>query len=272
MKDARDKRDEIGAKVVSVVRPHIGDGVRFIPVGALAQGTQIGPGAIHDVDGVIDVPAALAHWASDPQAAMREVRDWLQPVLAGQYELGTHAIKITFPDEEFTADVVVGVKQPRGLKIPHCPKNEPHRWMATDPETHKKQVLDRNAAFAPGRAIFTRQIRILKWLNQLMLMKNGLEQKPLASFHITAMALKILNAKNSHANWTPLFLERAADLVLQPLDDPAHVGDPLVARNPAQASQLLAEAASKTRAALSAANPEGILLDVFGTPRRSGRS
>src|SRR3954470_20796561 len=221
MKDARDKRDEVGKKVVGVVRPHLGDDVRFISVGALAQGTQIGPGAIHDVDGVIEVPGVPAHWLANPQQAMQDVRTWLEAVLAGSYELGTHAIKITFPDEEFTADVVVGVKQPRGLEIPHCPKNgEPHRWIAADPETHKKQVLARNAAFGPGRAIFSRQIRILKWLNQMLQMQNGLERKPLASFHVTALALEILAQKDNHANSTPLFLERASELVLQPLDDP----------------------------------------------------
>jgi hypothetical protein len=271
MKDARDKRDEIGTKVVAVVRPHLGDGVRFIPAGALAQGAQIGPGAIHDVDGVVEVPALPVNWASNPQQAMQDVRSWLEPILAGNYELGTHAIKITFPDEDFTADVVVGIKQQRGMKIPHCPKGEPHRWIATDPETHKKQVAARNAAFAPGRAIFSRQIRILKWLNQMLQMQNGLPRKPLASFHITALALEILKAKDNHANWTPLFLERASELVLQPLDDPAGVGEPLIAKNPAQASQLIAEAGRKTRAALTAADPEPILREVFGDPKKIGQ-
>lgn len=271
MKDARDKRDEIGAKVVSVVRPHLGAGVRFIPVGALAQGTQVGPGAIHDVDGVVEVPTVLAHWQANPSAAMQDVRGWLQQVLAGQYKLSTHAIKITFPDEKFTADVVVGVAQARGLKIPHCPKDEPHQWIATDPETHRKQVLARNQHFGPGPAIFTRQIRILKWLNQVMQMQSGLDRKPLSSFHVTALALEILATKDNHANWTPLFLERASALVLQPLPDPAGVGAPLVAKNPAQASQLLAEAARKTRAALSAHDAESILREVFGDPKKLGQ-
>lgn len=268
LKAAQDKRNEIGAKVVGVVRPHLGQGVRFIPVGALAQGTQIGPGAIHDVDGAVEVPTLPAQWESNPAAAMRDVRDWLEPVLDGQYEFSTHAIKITFPDEEFTADVVVGVKQARGIKIPRCPKNEPHRWIATDPETLKKQVRARNQQFGPGPAIFTRQIRILKWLNQVMQMQNGLDRKPLSSFHVTALALALLQTKDNHANWTPLFLERASELVLQPLPDPAGVGDPLIAKNPAQASQLLAEAGRKTRAALSAHDAEPILREVFGDPKK----
>jgi len=267
--DARTKRDEIGAKVVSAVRPYIGEGVRFVPVGALAQGTYIGPGAVHDVDSVIEIPNIPTHWHTNPLAAMQDVSGWLKPVLQGTYELSTHAIKISFNDEEFTADVVVGHKQQRGLRIPHCPKTgEPHVWIPTDPETHKKQVLARNALLEPGRAIFTREIRILKWLNQMLQMQNDLERKPLSSFHVTALALEILKSKDNHANWTPLFLERAADLVLQPLADPAGVGAPLIAKNPAYVSQLLADAAHKTRLALTAVNPEPILREVFGDPKR----
>lgn len=268
LNDARTKRDEIGSKVVSVVRPHVGAGVRFIPVGALAQGTQIGPGAIHDVDGVVEVPALLPNWEANPQAAMLDVRSWLEPVLSGSYDLSAHAIKISFPDEEFTADVVVGLKQNHGLKIPHCPNDEPHRWIDTDPETHKNQVLGRNSSLGASRAIFSRQIRILKWLNQMLQMQNGLDRKPLASFHVTALALKILTSADNHANWTAHYLERAADLVLQPLPDPAGVGAPLAARNPAQASQLLADAGRKARAAISATDAEPILREVFGDPKK----
>jgi hypothetical protein len=199
---------------------------------------------------------------------MQDVASWLEPVLAGNYNLSTHAIKITFPDEEFTADVVVGQKQARGLTIPHCPKDEAHRWIATDPEGHKDQVLARNTELGLGRAIFSRQIRILKWLNQMMQMQHDLDHKPLSSFNVTALALTILTASDDHPNWTAQYLEQASALVLQPLPDPSGVGDPLVARNPAQASQLLADAGQKARAAITASDPESLLRQIFGNPKQ----
>jgi hypothetical protein len=265
MDAARKKRDEIGAKVVAEVSKRLGAS-RWVRVGALAQGTQIAP--LNDVDGVLEIVVIPIEWEANSRLALESVRTWIEPVIDGKFEVSTHAIKITFPDQGFTADVVIGRKRAQGLLIPHCPKDEPHRWIATDSEGHKRQVLERNEHF--GSAIFTRQIRILKHLNRRWKMADPLERKPLASFHITALALKLLTAANRHAEWTPFFLERAAVLVMQPLPDPAGVGDPIEARDPAYASALLADAAAKTRRALTVSDEEAekILRDVFGDPER----
>jgi hypothetical protein len=265
MDSARDKRDELGAKAVAEVSKRLGS-ARWIRVGALAQGTQIAP--LNDVDGVIEVAMIPREWEANPHLALETVRSWLEPVIDGRFEISTHAIKITFPDEGFTADVAIGLKQAQGLLIPECPRDKPHRWIATDPERHKEQVLARNEQFES--AIFTRQIRILKHLNRRWKMADPLERKPLSSFHITALALKLLTEPNSHAEWTPFFLERAALLVMQPLPDPAGVGDPIEARDPAYAAGLLADAAVKTRRALAVSEEEAekILRDVFGDPDR----
>ncbi|MCU1348895.1 MAG: hypothetical protein JWO56_1925, partial [Acidobacteria bacterium] len=55
---------------------------------------------------------------------------------------------------------------------------------------------------------------------------------------------------------------------MQPLEDPARVGKPLEARNPVFVSDLMREAAMKTRQALSVADPEPLLRGVFGHPKK----
>jgi tRNA nucleotidyltransferase (CCA-adding enzyme) len=144
MDDARAKRDELRKALEEVVARQI-SGTRTFPAGAMAQGTQIAP--LNDVDVVVEVPNVLGPWVNDPCKAMADVQEWLKPEIRGSYELSTHAIKITYPDEDFTADVVVGVKQGSGIILPHCPKDEPHRWIASDPEQHGRLVRERNEEF-----------------------------------------------------------------------------------------------------------------------------
>lgn len=265
MDAAREKRDELGKKLVAEVSKRLGM-ARWVPVGALAQGTQTAP--LNDVDGVVEIEVIPPEWDANPGLALETVRSWIEPVIDGTFEISTHAIKIRFLNEDFTADIVIGRKQARGLLIPHCPKDEPHRWIATDSERHKEQVLERNKQF--GSAIFTRQLRILKHLNRRWKMADPLERKPLSSFHITALALELLTEPNTHAEWMPFFLERAAALVMQPMPDPAGVGDPIEARDPAYAAALLADAGAKTRRALTVSDEdaEKILREVFGDPER----
>jgi hypothetical protein len=98
----------------------------------LAQATQIKP--LNDVDVVVRTPHAPQSWIDNPLQAMLDVKSWIENDIRGVYELSTHAIKITFADEEFTADVVVGVKREgKGIHLPHCPKDEPQRWIESDP-------------------------------------------------------------------------------------------------------------------------------------------
>jgi hypothetical protein len=265
MTKARTRRDKIGAAAAGEVRKRLGT-ARTVTVGALAQGTQIAP--LNDFDLVIEVGQLMPGWIGSPQSALNDVRSWIAPVIDGTSETSPHAIKITFSDCEFTADIVLGLKQEKGLLIPHCPQEEPHAWIRTDPETHKLQVLRRNKQF--DSSDFTREVRILKWLNEYWQLIYELPKKPLSSFHVTALALHLLTTHASHADWTPYFLERAATLVLQPLDDPSGVGDPLEARDPAFASSLLRDAAAKTKHVLTANSDEAerLLRDVFGYPRR----
>ena len=266
MQKARTKRDQVGATSAEVLRTRLGTPTRVVAVGALAQGTQIHP--LNDFDLVLEVQKLKEGWIENPQAALNEVMSWLDPEIKGKFETSAHAIKITFSDCAFTADLVLGLKQEKGLLIPHCPDAEQHRWIRTDPETHKLQVLGRNKQL--GSSDFTRQIRILKWLNEYWQVVHELEKKPLSSFHMTALALRLLTAKASHGEWTPFFLENAAQPVMQPLDDPAGVGEPLEARNPVFVSNLMREAGRKTRAALTASpeQAERLLREVFGEPKR----
>jgi len=266
MEKARTKRDQVGATAAEVIRKRLDTPTRVVAVGALAQGTQIHP--LNDFDLVLEVQKLKERWIENPQAALNEVKSWLDPEIKGTFETSAHAIKIIFPDCEFTADLVLGLKQEKGLLIPHCPDDEQHRWIRTDPETHKLQVLARNKQL--GSSDFTRQIRVLKWLNEYWQIEHDLDKKPLSSFHMTALALELLTSSASHAEWTPLFLENAAQLVMQPLADPAGVGDPLQARNPVFVSNLMREAGRRTRAALTASPEEAerLLREVFGEPKR----
>jgi hypothetical protein len=266
MTKARTKRDQVGTIVAGEIRKRLGTAVRVVSVGALSQGTQTAP--LNDFDLVIEIEKLKEGWLENPQGALNEVMSWIEPLIDGKFETSAHAIKITFRDCEFTADIVLGLKQEKGILIPHCPDNEPHRWIRTDPEKHKLQVLARNKQL--GSSDFTRQIRILKWLNEYLQLVHELDKKPLSSFHMTALALKLLTAKDSHAEWTPFFLEQSAVLVMQPLEDPAGVGDPLKARDPAFVSNLMRDAAAKTRYALTAPaeEVEAILRGVFGYPKK----
>ena len=268
MEAARQRRRELQAALEKNVGAHIA-GTDSFGAGALAQATQIKP--LNDVDVVVRTPHALNSWIENPLQAMLDVKSWIEDDIKGVYTLSTHAIKIEFPDEEFTADVVVGVRhKEKGIYLPHCPKNEAHSWIRSDPAGHRDLVLGRNTAFKdyPGRSIFSKQIRILKWWNREQQIRDDHERKPLSSFHVTALALEILTTPAGFEEWTPTFFERAAALVRSPLKDPSGVGDDIEAKDPAYASELLVDAAIKTRRALSVTESEAeeLLKDVFGNP------
>lgn len=266
MTKARTKRDQVGTTAADEIHKQLGTSTGAVAVGALAQGTQIAP--LNDFDLVLEIHKLKEGWLENPQGALNEVLSWIEQLIKGTFETSAHAIKITFPDCEFTADIVLGLKQEKGIVIPHCPDDEQHAWIRTDPKTHKLQVLERNKQL--GSSDFTRQIRILKWLNEYWQIVHVLDKKPLSSFHMTALALRLLDTRLPHAEWTPFFLENAATLVMQPLADPAGVGAPLEARNPVFVSSLMRNAATTTRQALTASPEEAerLLREVFGYPKQ----
>jgi len=267
MEDARERRRELQKTLETKVGARI-PGTDSFGAGALAQATQIRP--LNDVDVVVRVPKPLDTWVNNPLQAMLDVKSWIENDIKGKYMLSTHAIKIEFPDEEFTADIVVGWRQAQGILLPHCPSDEPHKWIASDPAGHKNLVLGRNKKFEgfPGKSISSKEIRILKWWNREQQLRDDQERKPLASFHVTALALKILTSPMGFEHWTPLFFTEASQLVLSPLEDPTGVGDDIVAKYPNYASARLKDAAEKTARALTVSEQEAerLLLDVFGDP------
>ena len=221
---------------------------------------------LNDVDTVLELEVIPDRWILEPRCAMEDFVTWLAPEIDGRFEISTHAIKITYGDEEFTADMVIARRAEAGILLPECPDQGPHRWIPSHPERHAQQVRARNADW--GSAGFSRQLRIVKYLNREWKLRDPQERKPLSSFHITALGLAILRQQASHAELTPHFLERAAALVLQPLPDPAGVGDPLEAQDPYYAAEVLAAAAEKTKRALTASPEEAerLLREVFGDP------
>jgi hypothetical protein len=268
IKDARVRRDELQSKLQKAAGEHT-TGAETFGSGALAAGLQIAP--LNDVDVVGTVPSFLPGWWEDPMQAMRDVRSWLKPFIVATFSFSTHAIKLSYPDEDFTADTVIGVRIGNGIVIPHCPTDgEPHFWLPAHPKRHAELVRERRVE--NHTAIFAQQVRILKYLNRHWQMSTDDNRKPLCSFHVTALALAIFRKGEEvpHDEGTPRFLEQAAQMVWSPLPDPAGVGPALEARNPAEASALLSTAAGKTRRALSLPDDEAVALldEVFGDPEQ----
>lgn len=261
IKAAKDRRDDLAKHGMAALRGwNLGD-PKWFPTGALAMGTQIAP--LNDVDQVIFSTNVRQSWVDTPKNALNDLAWDLDRRTDGRPTPSAHAVKIEFRTEKFTADVVYGVTKEHYLLIPHCPKDEAHKWIKTNPRTHAQMVRDRNKTLGYE---FARTIRILKSLNRKWGLEADDEKKPLSSWHLTALALTLITTKQGYAERIPDFLAKAAVRVKQPLKDPAGVGPELEARDPAKASALLAGAAEKTRRAANDPRPERILRDVFGTP------
>jgi hypothetical protein len=262
IKKARTKRNELAAGAVAALNAWALTATGFFPSGALAAGTQIEP--LNDVDLVVYAGKIRVAWKEVPRQALVDLCAALR---AKGYEctISTHAIKVTFPDVTFTADVVFGCTHPeRGLWIPHCPDDEPHEWIRTDPREHARQIRQRNEDIGVD---FARELRILKVLNRKWSLADPDGRKPISSHHLNALALAIIHAPVAYATTTPMFLDRAAELVLRPLRDPSGVGPYLEARDPERVAALMRTAAAETRRALVAGDDAGLILEgVFGDP------
>jgi hypothetical protein len=162
IKDARTRRDQLRSKLASAVGAH-SMAVETFPSGALAAGLQISP--LKDIDTVVTVPTFLPGWWENPRQAMSDVRSWVEPLIETGFGYTTHAIKLNYPDEEFSVDIVIGVRSGRAIVIPHCPDDgEPHRWLDADPKRHAELVRERDGE--SHTAVFAQQVRILKDLNR----------------------------------------------------------------------------------------------------------
>jgi hypothetical protein len=259
---ARTKRDELAAIVVETLNGWGFAATGFFPAGALAAGTQIKP--LNDVDLVVYASNVPDAWETTPRQVLVDLCAALR-AHGYECEISTHAIKIRYSDVTFTADVVFGCTHPeQGLWIPHCPDDEPHKWIRTDPKEHARQIRQRNNDIGVE---FSREVRILKVLNRKWGLADLDGRKPVSSHHLSALALAAIQTSVVYATTTPAFLDRAAELVLRPLADPSGVGPALEARDPSRASALMHAAAAGTRRALAPARQaEDILRGVFGDP------
>jgi hypothetical protein len=262
IKTARTKRDDLAAVAVAALNAWALTATGFFRSGALAAGTQIKP--LNDVDLVVYAGTIRATWKDAPRQALVDLCVALR---ANGFEctISTHAIKVTFPDVNFTADVVFGCTHPeQGLWIPHCPDDEPHEWIRADPQEHARQIRKRNDDIGVE---FAREIRILKVLNPKWSLADPDGRKPISSQHLSALALATIHTSVTYATTTPAFLDRAAEMVLQPLPDSSGIGPDLEARDPERAAELMRAAATETRRALVAGEDAGRILEgVFGDP------
>lgn len=261
IEDVRDDRQRVARTALQLLAEWGLSGRRWFPAGALSMGTQIWP--LNDFDLVVEVSSIPEGWRSKPQYPLEQLCAGLGRVLDVRCVVTTHAVRLEIRDESYTGDVVFGVSRlGGGIELPHCPSDERHKWIESHPEAHARLVRRRNKEIGYE---FAREVRILKQLNRRWGMQASDERKPLSSWHLTALALAILDKPFSHATGTPLFLREAANRVLRPLPDPSGVGEALEARDPQQAAQLLAAAAERTAEAAAAGDRGGeILEDVFG--------
>lgn len=262
IKKARTKRDELGGIAVDALNAWALTATGFFRSGALAAGIQIKP--LNDVDVVIYAGTIRAAWKDIPRQALEDLCAALRAE-GFTCTISTHAIKVTFPDVAFTADVVFGCTHPeQGLWIPHCPADEPPTSIRTDPQEHARQIRQHNKDIGVE---FARELRILKVLNRKWSLADPDGRKPISSHHLSALALATIHTAVTYAMTTPAFLDRAADLVLEPMLDPSGIGPVLEARDPERASALMRAAADETRRALVAGEDAGHILEgVFGDP------
>ena len=264
---ARERRDTLRKSLKKVWWDEHALTVETFPTGSLAQGTQIKP--LDDVDVVVTLPSFRGGWCERPQTAREELQTLLEKEVPGQYSFSTHAIQIKNSTENFTSDVLLSVQNASspGIWIPHCPKNGDHKWIQSHPAEHRELVKERNRR---TDHMFAREVRILKWLNRKMKEQTPDNRKPISSFHLVTLALELLPKTSfSHATATADFLEDVSERVKTPIEDPSGVGADLVAKDPAAASRLFAEAAWKTREAETIAATDMqkallILKGVFG--------
>jgi hypothetical protein len=261
IKKAKTRRDDLAVDAMAALRALGLSSPKWFPTGALAMGTQIAP--LNDVDLVVFTQYVREGWGEKPMQALNDLAWKLDLINDGKTKPSTHAVKVVWATETFTADVVYGATKEHYLVIPHCPKDEKHKWIKTNPRSHAQMVRDRNKDLGFE---FARTIRILKSLNRKWGLEAADEKKPLSSWHLTALALTLIKTKQGYAERIPDFLVKAAVRVKDPLKDPSGVGPALEARDPAKASALLADAAEKTRRAASDPNAERILRDVLGDP------
>lgn len=265
IESAREKRDELRATVGAILREFGLRGIGGFAAGALAAGTQIKP--LNDVDLVVyasrqSLPPA---WEATPSKALTDICARLGEKSGYKCEPRAHAVKVTFPDVEFTADVVFGVERsPSGLLIPHCPEDSVHDWIETDPKRHAELVRERNGE---TNYLFARVVRIMKALNKYWSFQNddGDNAKPVSSFHMTALAWWVATEVPSLSAGVMTILDKGSELVAGAIKDPSGVGDPIAAKDPVLAQSKFVEARDAVRRALQAGDAaDKILTEVFG--------
>lgn len=260
---AREKRDELRANVGAILREFGLRGIGGFAAGALAAGTQIKP--LNDVDLVVygSRQSLPPDWEGTPSKALGDICGRLGEITGYRCEPRAHAVKVTFPDVEFTADVVFGVERsPSGLYIPHCPEEGEHKWIETDPKRHAELVRERNA---DTNYRFARVVRIMKALNKYWSYQDDEGRKPVSSFHMTALSWWVATEVPSLSAGVMTILDKGSELVSGAIKDPSDVGDAIAAKDPAFASAKFAEARDAVARALQTGDgADQILSEVFG--------
>lgn len=260
---AREKRAELGSTVSGILREFGLRNIGSFAAGALAAGTQIKP--LNDVDLVVfgSRQSLPTLWEATPSKALGDVCARLGEKTGYHCETRSHAVKVTFPDVAFTADVVFGVERsPSGLYIPHCPDEGEHKWIETDPKRHAELVRERNRETDYK---FARVVRIMKALNKYWSYQDDEGRKPVSSFHMTALAWWVATNVPTLSAGVLTVLEGGSELVAGALKDPSDVGDPITAKDPVFAQAKFVEARDSVRRALQAGDDaDQILNKVFG--------
>lgn len=220
--EARTRRSQI-AEILRREFP----GCRVYYNGSVAHGDALTP--LVDVDLGIVVPDPEHHYgpgkrgpAELKERAAEALRDGLRPKYGNlriEVKDRKRSILVRFRDrlrpdwEDFTADVIVAVDNPTGRGL-YIPRHE--TWDRSDPEAHTTLVLE---AIDTSKKTYARGVRLIKhWARQY-------EKPALCSWHIKALALGCLTAKNSNLGALQAWFEHAiVELTQRDTPDPARVG------------------------------------------------
>jgi hypothetical protein len=257
--------------VLDAVRPHALD-VDALICGSFATKTHLYT-APWDIDLVLRFRERRRGWDVSAGAALEDVTRWLSHAFEASIRPNKGTVRLA-GSGALTLDILPAWRapdEPGGLWSAGT-SDLGGRGLRLDPAGHRDLVRARNACLGHDSA-FIKLIRIVKHLNHRWAYQYP--QAPVSSFHIECLALHLCTAPFVLAEGVSDFLRAASRRLLTPLEDPLHMGPPLVAPDPEFASRLFSEAASGTEEALMTDDAPSVrkaLTELFGDPIEFDRS
>jgi len=208
-------------KLTTSLGPEIAEKVDLVFGGSVAKHTYVD--GLSDVDSILilnDTPLA----DRTPQKILERLAADLSDKLekGSRLSVGSIAITVEYSDG-MTLQLLPGLRGEGHLKVPAWRRNE---WSAINPEQFKAGLTKRNEECG-GKVVPT--IKLVKAINATLP-----EKAQLTGYHIESLAIAAFRGyegPKTTVKMLPHFFERAADLVLHPMNDrtgqSVHVDDHL---------------------------------------------